>query len=173
MEMRTLWCVASLVFFGVAKPSSGSVTGPYPPGKDDLYARPIRLVLETLPGERPSMERVRHLLETVHGFRYTFADPYRAALPDVTDRILSGDCKAKSLWLIDRMGDRHVRYVIGKIHRSSELHHAWVQWHDGSRWWILDPTNTSTPIAAEMASPEQYVALYSYSPGQEWAAESD
>ena len=119
------------------------------------------------------MEQVRALLETAHGFRYALTDPYRAALPDETERRRSGDCKAKSLWLIEQMGDRRVRYVIGKIHRSSTLHHAWVEWNDGERWWILDPTNTVTPIAVESIGRSDYVSLYRYGPEQDWTEEED
>lgn len=172
MVIRPLFC--ALIFaavIGEAARASRYSLGPYPPGKNELYNRPVRLVLTTLAGERPSMERVRQLLETAHSFRYALTDPYRAALPNETDRLRSGDCKAKSLWLIEQMGDRRVRYVIGKIHRSSALHHAWVEWHDGEQWWILDPTNTVTPIAVESVGRSDYVSLYRYSPEQDWTGE--
>ncbi len=171
--MRILLCAVLLAAAGVADTARASrySLGPYPPGKSELYNRPVRLVLTTLPDEKPSMERVRTLLETAHGFRYALTDPYRAALPNETERLRSGDCKAKSLWLIEQMGDRRIRYVIGKIHRSSALHHAWVEWNDGKRWWILDPTNTDTPIAEETVGPSDYVSLYRYGPEQGWTEE--
>jgi hypothetical protein len=38
-------------------------------------------------------------------------------------------------------------------------------WNDGAKWWILDPTNVSRPIAADSVSTSEYIPLYSYSAG--------
>lgn len=140
---------------GTAAPST-----PYEP-----YMRPVKQVLGTLEGQNASMDRVKQLLKTGYGFRYSFTEPYVAASPEVTARTRTGDCKAKSLWLVDQMGDRHVRYVIGKARSTSKISHAWVMWNDGNRWWILDPTNTSRPIAADSVSKNEYIPLYSYDSG--------
>jgi hypothetical protein len=108
------------------------------------------------------MDRVKELMRVGRGFRYSFSDPYTAAAPSVTASTKSGDCKAKSLWLCDQLGDRDVRYVIGKARRTSHISHAWVMWNDGQRWWILDPTNTNRPIAADAAGKDSYIPLYSW-----------
>jgi transglutaminase-like putative cysteine protease len=130
---------------------------PYEP-----YMRPVKQVLGALDGNAPSMDRVKGLLKEGKSFRYSFTEPYVAANPSVTARTRSGDCKAKSLWLMNEIGDPSVRYVIGKARRTSKISHAWVMWNDGSRWWILDPTNTSKPIPADKTSRNEYIPLYSY-----------
>jgi hypothetical protein len=109
------------------------------------------------------MDRVRALMREGNSFRYSFTEPYVAALPEVTERTHSGDCKAKSLWIADHIGDRdNIRFVIGKARSTSKISHAWVMWNDGSRWWILDCTNTSVPIPASSVSKNEYIPLYSY-----------
>ena len=128
----------------------------------DRYMSPVKQVLGTLRGQTTDMKRVQSLLSTGRNFRYAFTDPYTAALPSVTARTQTGDCKAKSLWLMDQLGDSHVRYVIGKARATSKISHAWVMWNDGSAWWILDPTNASRPIAADSTSRKEYIPLYSW-----------
>jgi hypothetical protein len=108
------------------------------------------------------MERVRELMRQGRNFRYSFTDPYVAAPPLVTATRKAGDCKAKSLWLCDQLGDENVRYVIGKSRRSAKLSHAWVMWKFDGRWWILDCTNTTRPIAADTVSKDVYIPLYSF-----------
>src|SRR5687768_2301350 len=108
------------------------------------------------------MERVRDLMRKGHKFRYSFTDPYVAALPHITATRKAGDCKAKSLWLCDQLGDENVRYVIGKSRRNAKISHAWLLWKNEGRWWILDCTNTARPIPADSVSRNQYIPLYSY-----------
>jgi len=144
--------------FDLGTPSSST---PYEP-----YMRPVKQVLGSLSGHKATMNEVKQNLKVGYGFRYSFTEPYVAASPDVTARTRSGDCKAKSLWLVNQLGDRNIRYVIGKARSSSKISHAWVMWNDGSRWWILDPTNVSRPIAAESTGKNEYIPLYSYEPGR-------
>jgi hypothetical protein len=80
----------------------------------------------------------------------------------VTAATRAGDCKAKSLWLVDQLGDSSVRYVIGKAKRSAKISHAWVMWQHEGRWWILDCTNTTKIIPADRVSRDEYIPLYSY-----------
>lgn len=128
----------------------------------DRYMNPVKQVLNGLHGQNTDMSRVKSLLSTGRGFRYSFTEPYTAALPAVTAQAKAGDCKAKSLWLVDQLGGANVRYVIGKARSSSKISHAWVMWNDGSTWWILDPTNTSRPIAANSVSKSEYIPQYSW-----------
>ena len=128
----------------------------------DRYMSPVRQVLGTLHGQTNDFKRVQNLLRVGRSFRYSFTDPYIAASPAVTERTRKGDCKAKSLWLVDQLGDANVRYVIGKARATSKISHAWVMWHDGSAWWILDPTNTSRPIAAARVARNEYIPFYSW-----------
>jgi transglutaminase-like putative cysteine protease len=131
---------------------------PYEP-----YMRSVKQVLSALASSGTSMDRVKELMREGRSFRYSFTEPYVAQLPETTARTRTGDCKAKSLWIANEMGDRdHVRYVIGKARRTSKISHAWILWNDGGQWWILDPTNTSRPIAADSVSKNEYIPLYSY-----------
>ena len=132
-------------------------TTPYDP-----YLRPVRTVLQQLNGSTPSFQKVAGLLREAYGFEYTFDTPYVATMPNVTGRTHSGDCKAKSLWLASQMNDPSVRYVIGKARSSSKISHAWLMWQNNGRWWILDPTNISHPIAASEASANEYLVSYAY-----------
>lgn len=123
----------------------------------------VKQVLNNLDGDKPSMEEVQQLLRTGRSFRYRHTDPYLAKLPSETARSRSGDCKDKSLWLIDQMGDTNARYVIGKARRGSRMNHAWVKWNDGQRWWILDPAKSSRPIPADSVGSNSYIPLLSFS----------
>lgn len=128
----------------------------------DRYMSPVKQVLGALHEQATDMKRVQELLRVGRGFRYSFTDPYTAAAPTVTAQTRAGDCKAKSLWLVDQLGDANVRYVIGRARANSKISHAWVLWNDGRTWWILDPTNTSRPIAANSVPSTDYVPQYSW-----------
>src|SRR5207249_4998557 len=110
----------------------------------------------------PSLLRVRDLMRKGRSFRYSFIDPYLAALPNVTSYTHTGDCKAKALWLADQLNDPSVRFVIGKARASSRISHAWLLWQHDSRWWILDCTNLREPIPADRVSNREYIPYYSY-----------
>ena len=128
----------------------------------DRYISPVKQVLNSLPGEQASMRRAEELMRVGRAFRYSYTDPYVAALPAVTSTTKAGDCKAKSLWICDQLGDENVRYVIGKATRKSRISHAWIMWQHQGRWWILDCTNTSRPIPADRVGRDAYIPLYSY-----------
>jgi len=53
-------------------------------------------------------------------------NPYEPTLPEVTEAMRAGDCKAKALWLAQKMGDSQSRYVVGKMDPNSRLSHAWL-----------------------------------------------
>ena len=143
--------------FGIVDLGAASPSTPY-----DRYMTPVKQVLSSLPNDSASMERAETLMRVGRGFRYSYTDPYNPALPSVTASVKAGDCKAKSLWLCDQLGDDSVRFVIGKARRTSRLSHAWVMWQHEGRWWILDCTNTSRPIPADRISRNEYIPLYSY-----------
>ena len=128
----------------------------------DRYMSPVKQVIGSQNGQTTDFKRVQSLLNEGRSFRYSFTDPYTAATPDVTARTHTGDCKAKSLWLMDQLGDANMRYVIGKARATSKISHAWVMWNDGSAWWILDPTNANHPILAEGISQSEYIPQYSW-----------
>ncbi len=163
--------LASLLFLLTAKLAAlavvdlGTSAGftPY-----DAYMRPVKQVLSNLSGDGADMDKVRSLMREGRGFRYSYTDPYNAALPSVTAATHAGDCKAKALWLCDRLNDQNVRFVVGKTSTRAKLSHAWVMWQHEGRWWILDCTNTSNPIAADRVPSSQYIPLYSWSKNGEY-----
>lgn len=128
----------------------------------DAYMQPVERVLNSLDGGPASMDKARALLREANSFEYSYTRPYVAASPSATTKRRGGDCKAKALWLCARLDDPSARYVVGKSHRYSRLNHAWVMWKSQGRWWILDPTRASAPIAADQVSPDQYIPLYSW-----------
>ena len=128
----------------------------------DSYLGTVHNVLENLNGSAPSFDKVEALVRQGYRFTYIRQAPYEAGLPDVTAMRRAGDCKAKALWLADRMNDRSVRFVVGKASRSSQVNHAWLMWKKDGRLWILDPTKSAKPILADSVAPGNYVAFYSY-----------
>jgi hypothetical protein len=153
-------CFASTPFdFG----TSSSYT-PY-----DRYMKPVKQVLGNMNGESPSLEKVRQLMSEGRNFRYSFTEPYTAAMPQVTASLHAGDCKAKSLWLASQLNDPSVRYVIGKARSSSRISHAWLLWKHDSRWYILDCTNVRQPIAVDSINPsKEYIPQYSFAKNGEF-----
>lgn len=128
----------------------------------DCYMNPVKRVLTHIDGNQTSLERVRELMREGRSFRYSFTDPYVAAMPQVTSTVRAGDCKAKALWLADQLNDPNVRFVIGKARANSRISHAWLMWQHESRWWVLDCTNLREPIPAERLSSREYIPYYSY-----------
>ena len=163
MSLKTsLFALSGLLFAQTAALAGIDMGTPAGYTPYDRYMSPVKQVIGSLRGQTTDFKRVQSLLNEGRSFRYSFTDPYTAAMPDVTARTHTGDCKAKSLWLINQLGDANLRYVIGKARATSKISHAWVMWNDGSTWWILDPTNANRPIAAESASRNEYIPQYSW-----------
>jgi hypothetical protein len=129
----------------------------------DRYLGSVHNVIDGLsPRGGSSMMLACSLLKEAHAFRYLATEPYRAALPSTTEAKHAGDCKAKALWLYDRLGDGAALYVIGKLVADAKNSHAWVYWRNDGQWWILDPTNRAEPIAANSVANNRYVPYYSF-----------
>lgn len=129
----------------------------------DPYMRPVRQVLRGIDGKGVSMDRVRDLMRKGRSFRYAFVEPYVASLPHITEARRAGDCKDKALWLANQIGDKNVRFVVGKARTVSNISHAWLMWKNKGRWWILDCTNNYRPVAADAIARDEYIPLYSWS----------
>jgi hypothetical protein len=155
--------LAQVASFAVVDLGAATSRTPY-----DAYMHPVKQVLGSLPGQSASLDKVNALMQQGRNFRYSFTTPYEAALPSVTAQTHAGDCKAKALWLADQLGDQNVRFVVGKMHANSQLSHAWLMWQHDGRWFILDCTNTSRPIAADSVPATDYVPLFSYSKNGEY-----
>lgn len=148
-----------------------------PPGAGDLALQPtaftpydryistVRSVINNLKVHDATMARAARLVKQGHRYRYCLCDPYRADLPARTEARQAGDCKSKSLWLYDNLGDRNALFVIGKAQKRSRTSHAWIYWRCDERWWILDCTERSDPIAADSIPSDRYVPYYSYGAG--------
>ena len=134
----------------------------------DSYMAPVKQVFSSLHGAAPSMDRVDALMREGRGFRYAHTDPYNPAPPQQTAARKVGDCKDKALWLCNQLQDSNARFVIGKMKRNARISHAWVMWQHEGRWWILDCTMNSAPIAADSVGTNDYVPLYSFSKGAEY-----
>jgi hypothetical protein len=126
---------------------------------------PMRQTYARLGGGSPSINDVRSQLRTAYRFRYYFdpAQPYTPQTPEVTESRQQGDCKAKSLWLLSKMGTRDTRYVMGRATNRSRISHVWLLWSNGGTWIILDPTNTAEVIDADRVVGQKLFAKYSYS----------
>ena len=131
----------------------------------ERYMNPVKTTLASLGKERPTMDKLNALMKTGRSFRYRMDDPYTAAMPEVTAKTRTGDCKDKALWMCDQLNDSSVRFVIGKTHRNAKISHAWVLWKNEGRYWILDCTLNRAPIAADTLSEDRYIPLYSYAKG--------
>ena len=137
------------------------------------YDRPfgtMRQVYSRFEGGDPSISDVRAALRTAHRFRYYFdwSDPYTPQLPAVTEAREQGDCKAKSLWLAEKMGTRKARYVVGKARLNSKMAHVWLMWPYGGRWLLLDPVNSPEPIDAQAVAGKKLFARFSYVGTRSW-----
>lgn len=129
----------------------------------DRYMSGARGVLEDVGDGYPATLAVAsRLVETGRKFRYVSRDPYRPDMPEVTSRTKAGDCKSKSLWLYRQLNDPTALYVIGKAEKTAKSSHAWLYWYSDGRWWILDPTTRSSPLAASAVTPGRYVPYYSF-----------
>jgi hypothetical protein len=129
----------------------------------DRYLGTVKSVIARLDERDASMVTACQLVQECRSFRYKVTDLYRADPPAVTEARREGDCKSKALWVYDHLGDPAAYYVIGKLVQRSRTSHAWVYWRNNGRWWILDPTIRSAPIAVDTVSPTRYVPYYSYS----------
>jgi hypothetical protein len=130
----------------------------------DQYLGPVRQVFAKFGSTKASISEVRTNLRTARRFRYYFNDaqPYTPQLPAVTEARREGDCKAKSLWLASKVGDRDTRYVIGNIKKGSKIAHAWLLWSSNGTWYALDPTNKSEPLDAERIAGKRLIPRFSY-----------
>lgn len=158
----------------VLPPSPELLPGALPPGGRELALQPttftpydrylgsVRAVVANLDVHPGDMTLAVQLMKEGRRFKYCVSDPYRADPPALTEARRGGDCKSKALWLYASLGDGDALFVIGKTQKRARNSHAWVYWRSDERWWILDCTERSEPIAADSISSDRYVPYYSY-----------
>ena len=128
----------------------------------DRYFGSVRSVIAGMEPRTTTMATTCHLMKVGHSFAYVSRDPYRPDPPKLTEVQHAGDCKSKALWLFDNLADANALFVIGKAEKHLHTSHAWVYWRSDGRWWILDCTDRTDPIAADSVSPDRYVPYYSF-----------
>lgn len=165
ITMKTLLSLALLLTAKLTASAAFDLGTPSDSTPYDRYMTPVRTVLSHLGQQKPSMEQVKKLMIQGRGFHYHMDNPYIAAMPETTAAKRSGDCKDKALWLCNQLGDSEVRFVIGKTEPGVRISHAWVMWKNEGRWWLLDCTLKSAPIAADSLPENRYIPLYSFSKG--------
>jgi hypothetical protein len=129
----------------------------------DAYLGVMRATMSSLGSNSPALPEVEGYVKTGRGFRYYMKHPLIPQTPAETESSRAGDCKAKSLWVADKMDDRSLRFIVGRARASSGMNHAWLLWKGPNGWLILDPTLLSTPIPIGRVGPTEYTARYSYS----------
>ncbi len=118
-------------------------------------------------------KKVRKYLETASEFRYK-ADGVGAdywQLPFETEKLGTGDCEDKAIWLYSRLlkeGFDNVRLVLGNYRRNKSSVHMWVNWYHDGRVYILDPTINDGIWRAEEYSKGFYKPLYSFYKDKKW-----
>jgi hypothetical protein len=142
----------------------GSSTGKTP---YDPYLGPMWSVFGKLGGAQPDPAQVEQWVAEGRAFRYSFSKskPYVPQTPEETASTRSGDCKAKSLWLADKIDSKKVRFVIGKFKRGAAQSHAWLIWNGPTGWLILDATMFSRSLDPARVSQNEFIPIYSYAPG--------
>jgi len=128
----------------------------------DRYMTNVRKVIENVQHRMSTMDRACELVEQGRQFKYVMGNPYYAKTPAMTAMDRAGDCKDKALWLFNALGDPNALYVIGKATKRNPNSHAWVYWWNENRWWILDCTNRSEPLAADTVGEDAYIPYYSF-----------
>jgi hypothetical protein len=128
----------------------------------DRYFNSVRAVIANMEPREATMVTACHLMKVGHSFTYLSRDPYRPDPPRLTEAKRAGDCKSKALWLYDSLADAGALYAVGKAEKNADTSHAWVYWRSGGRWWILDCTDRSDPIAADTVASDRYVPYYSF-----------
>ncbi len=137
----------------------------------DPYLGPVWSVFGRLGGAQPDQAQVEEWVRQGKLFRYSYNknQPFVPQTPEQTESSKSGDCKAKALWLANKMGSRKVRFVIGKVKQAGNVSHAWLIWDGPGGWLILDATLYSRPLDPERVGSNDFRPTYSYAPSGKYS----
>lgn len=144
-------------------------------------AQPMFFAVKSTPYDR-QMARVRPVLTcvashsaggiplaTVNQWMNTLrAIPYRYSrqwqTPSEVNAARAADCKGKAVTLykiMQAMGARNVRLVIGRYRAHDWLTHAWLEWGTVDGNYVLDPT-LRWMAAKDKQDGSSYIPLYGY-----------
>lgn len=119
-------------------------------------------------------EKVEKYLEMASLFKYK-ADARDAdiwQLPLETEKLGTGDCDDKAIWLYSKLikeGIDNVRLVLGNYKTGEVSVHMWVDWYqDDGRVFILDPTIDNGIRSADQYWKDYYQPFYSFHKGKKW-----
>jgi hypothetical protein len=163
LALSALSCLAESSFFSV--PAT-----PY----DRQMAR-IQPVLNSAPAQKEevSVETVNRWMTDLREIPYGYSMQWRTPAEVAHDP--SADCKGKAVSLFERMRDHgahNLRLVIGKRAPTSRVSHAWVEWTDGSRTYVLDPTFNWSACPLSNLRSSSYVGYYAYDGARRFRAAS-
>jgi hypothetical protein len=154
LALSALSCLAESTFFSVS-------ATPY----DRQMARIQPVLTSSTPakGEDLSLQAVNRWMADLREIPYSYTMQWRT--PSEVARDPSADCKGKAVSLYERMrehGAHNLRLVIGKRAPTSRVTHAWLDWTDGSRTYVLDPTFNWSACSTTTIPSSSYVAYFAY-----------
>ncbi len=118
-------------------------------------------------------KKVEKYLEMASKFKYkaeaSGVDNWQ--LPFETERLGTGDCDDKAVWLYLKLlkdGVDNVRLVLGNYKKGELSVHMWVNWYQDGQVYILDPTIDNGIRTATQYSNEYYQPFYSFHKDKKW-----
>lgn len=164
LALSALSCLAESTLFSVA-------ATPY----DRQMARVQPALTSNAAAQKDSLslEAVNRWMSDLREIPYGYSMQWRT--PSEVAHDPSADCKGKAVSLYERMrehGAHNLRLVIGKRAPTSRVTHAWLEWTDGPRTYVLDPTFNWSACPASNIRSSSYVAYYAYDGARRFRAAS-
>ena len=164
LALSALSCLAESTFFSVS-------ATPY--DRQMTRIQPILASSASTQKEDVSLESVNRWMSDLREIPYGYSIEWRT--PNEVAHDPSADCKGKAVSLYERMrehGAHNLRLVIGKRAPTSRVTHAWLEWTNGPRTYVLDPTFNWSAYPASNIRSSSYVAYYAYDGARRFRAAS-
>jgi hypothetical protein len=163
LALSALSCLAESTLFSVSRT-------PY----DHQMSRIQPVLTTSAAGQKTvSINVINRWMNDLREIPYGYSMQWRT--PGEVARDPVADCKGKAVALYERMrgcGVHDVRLVIGKRAPTSRVTHTWVEWTDGSRAYVLDPTFNWRACPANDIPSSSYVAYYAFDGARKFRAAS-
>jgi predicted transglutaminase-like cysteine proteinase len=148
------YCFAQSIFYPVE-------STPY----DNQMARvqPVLASSGGAPAEEVSLAIVNRWINKLRRVPYRYSKQWMTPFEVSTTK--TADCKGKAITLYEVMqaiGAKDVRLVIGKHRAGDWFTHAWLEWETADGNYVLDPTFNWRAVKAEQQSSRKYLPLYAY-----------